>query len=59
MFIATALTLLALAATEFALMRLQLIVPENSLIQPEIFNRLMSASVVTFVVLACCRWCSG
>ena len=34
-------------------MRLQLIVPENYLIQPEIFNRLMSASVVTFVVLAC------
>ena len=53
LFIATALTLLAFAATEFALMRLQLIVPENSLIQPEIFSRLMSASVVTFVVLAC------
>jgi heme/copper-type cytochrome/quinol oxidase subunit 1 len=53
LFIATALTLLALAATEFALMRLQLIVPENDLIQPEIFNRLMSASVVTFVVFAC------
>ena len=53
LFIATSLTLLAFAATEFALMRLQLIVPENSLIQPEIFSRLMSASVVTFVVLAC------
>ena len=53
LFIATALTLLAFAATEFALMRLQLIVPENSLIQPEIFTRLMSTSVVTFVVLAC------
>ena len=53
LFIATALSLLAFAATEFALMRLQLIVPENSLIQPEIFSRLMSTSVVTFVVLAC------
>jgi cytochrome c oxidase subunit 1 len=53
LFIATALTLLALAATEFALMRLQLIVPENDLIKPEVFNRLMSASVVTFVVFAC------
>ena len=53
LFIATALTFLALAATEFALMRMQLIVPENALIQPEIFNRLMTRSVVTFVVLAC------
>ncbi len=53
LFIATALSLLAFAATEFTLMRVQLIVPENSLIQPEIFNRLMSTSVVTFVVLAC------
>ena len=43
LFIATALSLLALAATEFALMRMQLIIPENSLIQPEIFNRLMTA----------------
>jgi heme/copper-type cytochrome/quinol oxidase subunit 1 len=51
LYIATAFTFLALAATEFALIRLQLIVPENSLIEPEIFNRLLSASVVTFVVL--------
>ncbi len=51
LFIATAFAFLALAATEFALMRLQLIVPENSLIQPEIFNRLMTASVSSFVVL--------
>ena len=42
MFIATAGTFLALAATQFALMRVQLIVPENDLIKPEIFNRLMT-----------------
>ena len=51
MFIATALAFVAIAAVEFALMRLQLIVPENSLIEPEIFNRLLSAAPVTFVVL--------
>ncbi|HEX2128913.1 MAG TPA: cbb3-type cytochrome c oxidase subunit I [Solirubrobacterales bacterium] len=51
LFIGTALTFLALAATEFALMRLQLLVPENSMIEPEIFNRLLSAAPVTFVVL--------
>ena len=51
LYIATALTFLALAATEFALIRVQLIVPENTLIEPEIFNRLMSVAPVTFVVL--------
>jgi cytochrome c oxidase subunit I len=51
LYIATALTLLALAATEFALMRVQLIIPEQQLIQPEIFNRLMTSSAATFVVL--------
>lgn len=53
LYIATALVFLTLAATEFALMRLQLIVPENDLIQPEIFNRLMTASVSSFLVLGC------
>ena len=33
-------------------MRLQLIVPQNSMIQPEIFNRLLSTAPVTLVVLA-------
>ena len=51
MFIATALTFLALAALEFMLMRLQLIVPENTLIKPEIFSRLLTASVSSFTVL--------
>ena len=53
LYIGTALTFLAIAATQFFLMRAQLIVPENTLLKPEIFDRLMSASVVTFVVLAC------
>jgi heme/copper-type cytochrome/quinol oxidase subunit 1 len=52
MFIATSLTFLALAATEFALLRMQLIVPENTLIKPEIFDRLMTGSMVMFTVLA-------
>ena len=47
LYIATALSFLSLAAVEFALMRLQLIVPENSMIQPEIFNRLLSTAPVT------------
>ncbi len=51
LYIATALAFLALAATEFALMRLQLIVPENTMIEPEIFSRLLSAAGVTLVVL--------
>ncbi len=52
LYIATALSFLAVAAVEFALLRLQLIVPENSMIEPEIFNRLLSTAPVTLVVLA-------
>jgi heme/copper-type cytochrome/quinol oxidase subunit 1 len=52
MYIATSLSFLALAAVEFMLMRLQLLVAENTLIQPEIFNRLLSVAPVTLVVLA-------
>jgi heme/copper-type cytochrome/quinol oxidase subunit 1 len=52
MYIATSLTFLALAATQFFLMRAQLIVPENDLLKPEIFDRLMTGSAVTFTVLA-------
>lgn len=51
LFIATSLIFIALAATEFALMRLQLLVPENDLINPEIFNRLLTAATSSFVVL--------
>ena len=52
LYIATALSFLTVAAVEFALLRLQLIVPENSMIEPEIFNRLLSTAPVTLVVLA-------
>ena len=51
LYIATAFAFLALAAVEFALMRWQLIVPENTMIQPEIFSRLLSAAGVSLVVL--------
>ena len=53
MFMATAGTFLALAATQFALMRLQLMVPDNTLIKPEIFNRLMTGATVSFLILGC------
>jgi cytochrome c oxidase subunit I len=52
MYIATALTFLAIAVTQFVLMRVQLIVPDNTLIKPEIFNRLMTGASVSFVVLS-------
>lgn len=52
-YIATALVFVTLAATEFVLMRAQLIVPENTLIKPEVFNRLMTAAPVSLVVLGC------
>lgn len=51
MYIATALTFLAAAITLLALMRLQLIVPDSTIIRPEIFNRLLSAYGVTGVLL--------
>lgn len=52
MFIATALAFLALAAVQFALMRMQLFLPENTLIAPEIFNRLLTVTPVTLLVLS-------
>jgi cytochrome c oxidase subunit I len=51
LYLGTALAMLAAAVTEFVLMRVHLIVPESTIIEPEIFNRLMSAAPVTFVVL--------
>jgi heme/copper-type cytochrome/quinol oxidase subunit 1 len=51
LYIATSFVFIALAATQFALMRVQLIVPENDLLNPEIFNRLMSTAPAFFVVL--------
>jgi len=53
LYVGTSLTFLALALTEFVLMRVQLIAPENTLLKPEIFDRLMSAAPVTFVLLSC------
>ena len=51
LYMGTALCFLTLAAVEFVLMRMQLIVPENTAIDPEIFNRILSAFGVTAVVL--------
>ena len=51
LFLGSALAFLVLAVVQFALMRVQLIAPDNTLINPEIFGRLVSASAVTAVVL--------
>jgi cytochrome c oxidase subunit 1 len=54
MLIAGALSFLVLAVVEFVLMRLQLAVPENDLITPTVFNRLLSvggATLIFFFVL--------
>lgn len=51
LYIATALAFCVLAVTELALMRLQLIVPDNTMIDYTIFDQLLSAYGVTGVVL--------
>jgi heme/copper-type cytochrome/quinol oxidase subunit 1 len=62
MYIATALSFLVLALTEFVLMRVQLIVPDSTIIDPIIFDRLLSTYGATssvffglaFVLGLCC-----
>jgi len=51
MYVATALLFSVAALAELLMMRLQLIVPENSLIRPEVFDRLLSAYGITGIVL--------
>ncbi len=51
LYLGAALSFLALAVVELVLMRVQLIVPENTAIQPQIFDRIMSTFGVTAVVL--------
>ena len=53
LYIGAALSFLVVALTQFALIRLQLIVPDSTIIEPEIFSRLLSASGVTLAVLFC------
>jgi cytochrome c oxidase subunit 1 len=50
LYLGTAGTFLAVAALLFALTRLQLIVPDNTMIQPEIFYRLLSALQASAVI---------
>ncbi len=52
LYIGTALTFLGIAAILFALTRVQLIVPDSTIIVPEVFNRIQSAASATFVVFA-------
>ena len=51
MFIGAALSFLVLGLVGFLLMRLQLVVPENTLIEPVTFDRLLSVSSASLVVL--------
>jgi heme/copper-type cytochrome/quinol oxidase subunit 1 len=51
LYLGAAATFLVLAVTEFVLMRVQLIVPDNTMIHPEIFARVLSVSGATFAVL--------
>ncbi len=51
LYIATALVFLVLAVTELVLMRLQLIVPDNTMIDYTIFDQLLSAYGATAIVL--------
>ena len=51
MMIVGALAFLALGLVEFLLIRAQLIVPENTLIEPVTFNRILSVMSATLVVL--------
>ena len=47
MYVATSLFFAAVALTELVMMRLQLAIPDNTLLRPEIFDRLLSAYGVT------------
>ena len=51
MYLGSALSFLVLAVVELVLMRVQLIVPENTMIDPIIFDQLLSAFGATAVVL--------
>jgi cytochrome c oxidase subunit I len=51
LYIGAALSFLVLGIVAFLLMRLQLAVPENDLIEPITFNRLLSVGSATLVVL--------
>lgn len=50
MYLATALSFLVLALVEWLLMRVQLIVPENTIIDPIVFDQLLSAYGATAVI---------
>lgn len=52
MLITGGLSFLSLAAIEFVLLRLQLAIPENNLIDPTAFNRLLSVGSATLIFLA-------
>ena len=51
LWLGTSLTFLALTAVLFALTRLQLIVPDSTIIVPEVFNRILTATSVSAIML--------
>ena len=59
LYLGAACSFLVLAVVELVLMRVQLIVPESTIISPEIFDQLMSTYGATAVVLFGSRSRSG
>ena len=53
LYLGGALSFLVVALMQWALMRVQLIVPDSTLIVPETFAKLLSASGITFLMLFC------
>jgi heme/copper-type cytochrome/quinol oxidase subunit 1 len=53
LYLGGAVSFLVIALVQWALLRVQLLVPDSTLIVPETFARLLSASGVTFAVLFC------
>jgi cytochrome c oxidase subunit I len=51
LYVGAALCFLVLALVSLLLIRLQLVVPENTLIDPEVFNRLLSTYGITAILL--------
>ncbi len=53
LYLGGAVSFLVIALVQWALMRVQLIVPDSTIIVPETFARILSASGITFAVLFC------
>jgi len=59
MYICYALIFLLVAGFEALLMRIQLAVPNNSFVSPQVFNRLFTMHGTTMVFSSACPFCSA